>query len=240
MVFTDWDQTKSDNTLTKVKAVWMKRSGSRWNRIILIWKAFCHEYLELKLMWHAGLDDSGAGTEHQVICWSTHCSQLEKKLEISVKIHVVCLILFGLIVSIWAPPFCYTIIRQMFYEETLHTPSHLSPDPYVACEGVKCTTHKQPSWPMGTMCVSVCVPWGPLCVCWVRGGQGFNKGTGLVQGCQSDCLGTCNVMGSRWEPPDWTSSSKPTVCWCTSYVPLHFEPHFWFTEGFEGWATRLK
>lgn len=126
------------------------------------------------------------------------------------------LILFGLIVSKWAPPFCYTIIRQMFYEEKLHTPSHLSPDPYVACEGVKRTTHKQPNWPMGTMCVSACVPWGPLCVCWVRGGQGFNKGTGLVQGCQSDCLGTCNLMGSRWEPPDWTSSSKPTACWCTS------------------------
>lgn len=45
------------------------------------------------------------------------------------------------------------------------------------------------------MCVSVCVPWGPHCVCWVRGGQGFNKGTGLVQGCQSDCLGDVQSDG---------------------------------------------
>lgn len=37
-------------------------------------------------------------------------------------------------------------------------------------------------------CVSVCVPWGPLCVRWVRGGQGFNKGRRLVLGCQSERL----------------------------------------------------
>lgn len=47
------------------------------------------------------------------------------------------------------------------------------------------------------MCVSVCVPWGPHCVCWVRGGQGFNKGTGLVQGCQSDCLGDVQPDGDQ-------------------------------------------
>lgn len=41
---------------------------------------------------------------------------------------------------------------------------------------------------MGTMCVSVCLPWGPFCVRWVRGGQGFNKGRRLVQGCQSERL----------------------------------------------------
>lgn len=121
------------------------------------------------------------------------------------------LILLGLTVSIMPLPFWYTIIRQMFYEEQHLTPSHLNTNPYVAYEGVNRTTQKQPHWPMGTMCVSVCVPWGPLCVCWVRGGRGFNKGTGLVQGCQSDCLGTCNLMGSRWEPPDRTSSSKPTA-----------------------------
>lgn len=100
--------------------------------------------------------------------------------------------------SLWAyqpPPFWNTIIKQMFYEEKHLTPSHLNSNPYVVYEGVERTTHKQPNWPMGTMCVSVCVPWGPLCVCWVRGGRGFNKGTGLVQGCQSDCLGTMQPDG---------------------------------------------
>lgn len=30
--------------------------------------------------------------------------------------------------------------------------------------------------------------------------------------------GHAALMGSRWEPPDWTSSSKPTASWCTDYV----------------------
>ncbi len=84
-------------------------------------------------------------------------------------------------------------------------------------------------------CVSVCVPWGPLCVCWVRGGRGFNKGAGLVQGCQSHCLGQCNLMGSRWEPPDWTSSSKPTASWCTDYIPQP-SSSLWVYSGI--WAVR--
>lgn len=152
----------------------------------------------------------------------------------SVEIHVMCL--WFCLASFWVYwllPFSTLSLGQMFYEEKHRTKSYLSPNPYVACEGVKCTTHKQPNWPMGTMCVTVCVPWGPLCVCWVRGGQGFNKGTGLVQGCQSDCLGTCNLMGSRWEPPDWTSTFKPTASCCTDYVPLFLEPLSGITLGFE-------
>lgn len=30
--------------------------------------------------------------------------------------------------------------------------------------------------------------------------------------------GTHSLMGSRWKPPDWTSSSKPAACWCTNPV----------------------
>lgn len=107
----------------------------------------------------------------------------------------VSLILPGLILSTLASRFCCTIIKQMFYREKHLTLSYLNSNPYVAYEGVKRTTHKQPHWPMGTMCVSVCVPRGPLCVCWVRGDRGFNKGTGLVQGSQSDRPGTFKPDG---------------------------------------------
>lgn len=168
----------------------------------------------------------GAGTEHHAICCSV-CSSKLAKIQNSAEIHVMWFCLASLWVY-WLLPFGTLSLGRCF------TKKSTSPNPYVVYEGVKCTTHKQPNWPMGTMCVSVCVPWGPLCVCWVRGGQGFNKGTGLVQGCQSDCLGTCNLMGSRWEPPDWPSSSKPTASWCADYVPLFLEPLSWFTLGFEG------
>lgn len=165
------------------------------------------------------------------ICSSAQQSRVKlAKIQSFVELRV--LFLWFCLVSFWVCwffPSWYTIIRQMFYEEKCRTQGYLSPDPYVAC---KRTTHKQPKWPMGTMCVSVCVPWGPLCVCWVRGGQGFNKGTGLVQGCQSDCLGTCNLMGSRWKPPYWTCSSKPTTSRCTDYLPLFLEPLSGFSLGF--------
>lgn len=66
-------------------------------------------------------------------------------------------------------------------------------------------THNSQTTKLRTMCVSVCVPWGPRCVCWVRGGQGFNKGTGLVQGCQSDCPGG----RTTWWGPDESHPTGP-------------------------------
>jgi len=134
----------------------------------------------------------------------------------------VSLILLGLVVSILDSPFWYTIIKQMFYKEKHLTLSYISSNPYVVYQVIKRTTHKQPNWPMGTMCVSVCVPQGPICVCWVRGGQGFNKETGLVQGCQSACLGTCNVMESRWEPPDRTLCSGKQAVGARMTYRCHF------------------
>lgn len=84
------------------------------------------------------------------------------------------------------------------------------------------------------MCVSVCVPWGPHCVCWVRGGQGFNKGTGLVQGCQSDCLGDVQPDGVQMRATglDVFLLDQRRV-WCARYVPLFLEPLSGFTLGFE-------
>lgn len=64
-----------------------------------------------------------------------------------------------------APPFRYTIIKQMFYEEKHLTVSCLSSNPYVVCEGFKRTTYKQPNWPMGTMCVSLSAFPGARSVC---------------------------------------------------------------------------
>lgn len=52
----------------------------------------------------------GAGTEHSAGL-SAHISQQKQKIANSGHM---CLILFGLIVSILAPPPRYTIIRQMF------------------------------------------------------------------------------------------------------------------------------
>lgn len=57
-------------------------------------------------------------------------------------------------------PLWYSIISH-FYEEPRRAQSHFDLNP---CEGGKLTARKQPNGPMGTMCVSVCVPWGPLCV----------------------------------------------------------------------------
>lgn len=108
------------------------------------------------------------------------------------------LILFGLAVGIMTPPLWYTIIKQMFYKENHHTLSYLNSSPYVVHEGIKLANRYTGLWEL-FVCVytRVCIPWGLHCVCWVRGGQGFNKGTCLVQRYQSNCLGTCNLMGSR-------------------------------------------
>lgn len=45
------------------------------------------------------------------------------------------------------------------------TKKSTSPNPYVAYEGVKRTTHKQPNWPMGTMCVCLSAFPGARSVC---------------------------------------------------------------------------
>lgn len=90
------------------------------------------------------------------------------------------------------------------------------------------------------VCVSVCVPWGLLCVRWVRGGRGFNKGTGLVQGCQSDCLGTWNLMGSRWEPPDWTSPSKPATSLRITFPCLPPRAALWVYTGIWWVISQIK
>lgn len=109
----------------------------------------------------------------------------------------------------WPLPFWYTIIKQMFYERKAPHSELLKLKSICGLWGNQTHNSQTTKLTYGNhVCVSVCVPWGPLCVCWVRGGRSFNKETGLVQGCQSDRPGTFNLMGSRWEPPDWTSSSK--------------------------------
>lgn len=55
------------------------------------------------------------------------------------------LILLGLVVSVLAFFFSYTIIKQMFYKEKHLTLHYLSLNPYVVYEGIKRTTHKQPN-----------------------------------------------------------------------------------------------
>lgn len=152
--------------------------------------------------------------------------QISNKSELFGNSCHVSLISISLIVdTYWLLPFG-TLSLGMFYEEQHHTST--SPNPYVAYEWVKHTIHKQPNWPMGTMCVSVFVPWGPLSVCWVRGGQDFNKGTCLVQGCQSESLGTFNLMGSRWKPDFFIQTNSQLV-----HQKHFFKPLSGLTLGFE-------
>jgi len=142
----------------------------------------------------------------------TFCIALEGwTLEIHLIHRHVSLIPLGLILSILAPPllvhYHQTDVLQRKAAHSRVTSIHIHMWP--TRESNSWLTNNRTDLWEPCVCVCVCLhsPGGPLCVCQVRGGRGFNKGTGLVRGCQSDCLGTCNLMGSRWEPPDRTAPS---------------------------------
>lgn len=90
--------------------------------------------------------------------------------------------LLGLIANTyWLLPLWYSIISH-FYEE-----KRRSAGTFVHAREADTRLANNPT-DLWEPCVSVCVPWGPLCMRWVTGGQGFNKGTRLVLGCQSERL----------------------------------------------------
>lgn len=138
------------------------------------------------------------------VCLLNTPYHIKKKNPTFVQIQVICAWFYWASLWVyWLLPLGTLSLGRCFYGEKSCTSSYFSPNPYVACEGVKHTTHKQPNW---EPCVCLSAFPGARTVC-----AGSEEARALIKeqawyrDASLTAWGTCNLMGSRWEPPDWTS-----------------------------------
>lgn len=123
----------------------------------------------------------------------------------------VCRLLLGLVAhTYWLLPLWRSVISH-FYEEKRRAGRCVNLDPGREAN-TRLANNPTDLW---EPCVSVCVPWGPLCMRWVRGGQGFNKGRRLVLGCQSERLRDTQPDGVQMK------ATRLDVLLPTSSTPVH-------------------